>query len=741
MRQPSPRLLSKSRLALTPISLGILVASLNVSATNIISLENLKIGTTRWQHRDVPSADYTRKEANGQIQKIVPDVHDVSTYCAPETAASNPFAKDDCISAYTNLPSVNIGQSIKFKVSVNPAPQTFSIEIFRMGWYNGSAGTLVQNVTPINGIKQPDCPMATTTGETECNWADSYTLNVPTTWTSGVYTAILTNQVGFKTEVLFVVRDDNRVADFLYTVPVLTYAAYNNYPSWSATTSKSLYEGGSTGANTIVGTVRAAKSSFERPQHHQFGGWLGSDWTEIQLVTWLEKMGYDVKYVTDVDLDAMDKSDLENFKGLIFGGHSEYWTKKMRDNVESARDSGVNLAFFGANAAHWQVRLEKSSKGNPRRSMACYKDSATSNIDPITDLTLKTKHWRDLGRPEQTLVGVQYPAAGWNLPTTGQPPLIIKNSSSWVFDGTNLTDGTAIPYLVGYEIDNLDPAYAQPKLLTPTSSTLLAESPFVNFLQSPLMAQSSIYQAPSGAWVFGAGTMSWSWGLGRLPLLDGNGNVLESYENAGIQKTTKNILDKFLTTNTVNPPAAVTAFEHFNYQGVSQQFGVGKYRAISGQMDIVGNDTISSLKIPTGYGVKVCPNEPEFGNFYCTTIKASTSNVGFWLNDQISYIEVFKLPSTSPSTEVAVASAFVDAFYNGNSQHFGLGEYRASTGQLNGVGDNIISAIFVPQGYAVQACENEPENGYGRCAVYTSPISFVGSLLNDKISYLKFYKR
>ncbi|MEQ1531865.1 MAG: N,N-dimethylformamidase beta subunit family domain-containing protein, partial [Methylococcales bacterium] len=396
-------------------------------------MENLKQGAQNWRHKDILSADYIEKEAKGKINKILPEVHDVSTYCAPENAASNPFAKDDCIAAYTDLPSVNVGQSIKFKVSVNPAPQTFKIEFYRMGWYGGAGvSAALQSADQIAGIKQPDCPMAVNTGETECNWSESYTLNVPTTWTTGVYTAILTNETGYKTEVLFVVRDDNRVADFLYSVPVLTYAAYNNYPSWSATTSKSLYDGGSTGANTVVGGIRAAKSSLERPQHHQFGGWLGSDWTEIHLVAWLEKMGYNIKYITDVDLDAMNKTDLLNYKGLIFGGHSEYWTKKMLDNVESARDSGVNLAFFGANAAHWQVRLENSSKGKAARSVVGYKDTATTNIDPITDPARKTKQWRDLGRPEQTLVGVQYPAGGWKLPTTEQPPLIVQNSASWV---------------------------------------------------------------------------------------------------------------------------------------------------------------------------------------------------------------------------------------------------------------------------------------------------------------------
>lgn len=733
MHQQSIRMLKNTKFALAPISVGILLASFSASATNLISLENLKPGAKSWHHRDVLSAVYTEKEAKGKIQRILPETHDVASYCSP-TAANFPWAQDDCVSAYTDAPSVNVGGTIRFKVSVNPAPQTYSIEFYRMGWYNGAGATLVSTVAPMAGVKQPECPMAVNTGETECNWSDGYTLNVPSSWTTGVYTAVLTNEAGWKTEVLFVVRDDSRVADFLYPVPVLTYAAYNNYPNWSTTTGKSLYDASSTGANTAVGTPRAAKSSLERPQHHQFGGWLGSDWTEIHLVAWLEKMGYNVSYTTDVDLDAMKKSDLQNYKGILFGGHSEYWTRKMYENVESARDAGVNLAFFGANAAHWQVRLENSSKGKAARSVACYKDTLETNIDPNTNAALKTKKWRDLGKAEQTLVGVQHPIAGWYLPNINQPPLVVKNSSSWVYDNTNLTDDSQIAHLVGYEIDNLDPAYPAPKLLTPTSQTILAESPFVNTAGSPYMQQSSIYQAPSGAWVFGAGTMSWSWGLGRLP------TATESFESADIQTATKNILDKFLTTNNVNPPDAVTVFEHLNYQGISQKFGVGKYRAISGQLDIIGNDTLSSLKVPSGYGVKICQHEPEFGYGSCKTYTGSTDFVGWYMNDQTSYIEVYKLSST-PTNPVVVASVFEHADFYGKAQHIGLGEYRASQGQLNGVGNDVISSIFVPAGYAMKACEHEPENGYGQCAVYTGQVGWVGNYMNDKISYLKFYKR
>ena len=48
-------------------------------------------------------------------------------------------------------------------------------------------------------------------------------------------------------------RDDTRVAQLLYTQPITTYEAYNNWPNDNKT-GKSLYAFNSYGANTIGAT-------------------------------------------------------------------------------------------------------------------------------------------------------------------------------------------------------------------------------------------------------------------------------------------------------------------------------------------------------------------------------------------------------------------------------------------------------------------------------------------------------
>ena len=133
------------------------------------------------------------------------------------------------IKGYASATSVNVGQTITFFVTVKPA-QSYDIDIYRIGYYQGLGGRLVQHVGALPGVQQPACPMDAATGMISCNRSSGYQLTVPTTWTSGIFLAKLTNAKGFQNYVPFVVRDDGRGSDLLYQQSVSTYQAYNNYP-------------------------------------------------------------------------------------------------------------------------------------------------------------------------------------------------------------------------------------------------------------------------------------------------------------------------------------------------------------------------------------------------------------------------------------------------------------------------------------------------------------------------------
>ncbi len=84
---------------------------------------------------------------------------------------------------------------------------------------------------------------------------------------------------------------------------------------------------------------------------------------------------------------------------------------------------------------------------------------------------------------------------------------------------------------------------------------------------------------------------------------------------------------------------AATFYVDANFAGTSQSFPPGVYRADRGDLNIVGNDTISSLRVPAGLTVQVCDNSDASG--LCANFgPGDYPYVGDNLNDIISYINV-----------------------------------------------------------------------------------------------------
>ncbi len=443
--------------------------------------------------------------------------------------------RDQQIKGYASATSVNQGQTIRFFVTVNPAPQSYTIDIYRIGWYGGKGGRLVRRVGPLSGKNQGVCPMNASTGLRECRWSASYTLSVPTTWTSGIYVAVLTNANQYQNYIIFAVRNDARASAILYQQPVLNYQAYNRYPD-NGVDGKSLYPGKSQGANTITGTRRAVKVSFDRPYMGHGGGEFFA-W-EVYTVHWLERSGYDVTYSTSIYTHAAPWR-LQNHKVWLTSGHDEYWSKRGYDGVRAARNQGVHLMFWGSNDLYWQVRLEPNSSGAANRTVVCYKDRA---LDPHPDQALQTVKWRDLGRPEQETVGIMF--TGIITAESRKRPYTIRNAGHWVYAGTGFRDGDGVAGLVCPEGDRLLATQTKPAY---RSYAKLSETPYTNTMGASDLAQSSIYQSTSGAWVFASGTWRWSWALDK-----------PSHIDARIQQTTVNLLSRFL--GTASGTAASTAW-------------------------------------------------------------------------------------------------------------------------------------------------------------------------------------
>src|SRR5260370_5845856 len=140
-------------------------------------------------------------------------------------------------------------------------------------------------------------------------------------------------------------------------------------------------------------------------------------------------------------------------------------------------------------------------------------------------------------------------------------------------------------------MDRYDTNYPAPNS---ANRTLLSSSPFTDMNGVARISNSSIYQAPSGAWVFASGTFSWSWALERL----------SSLADARIQRTTENLLSPFLSgAPIVNDlkviaPASVTQGQPFTVSVVAENVKGNVVTGYNGTVHFGTTDSSGHVSLP-----------------------------------------------------------------------------------------------------------------------------------------------
>ncbi|HEY4154978.1 MAG TPA: N,N-dimethylformamidase beta subunit family domain-containing protein, partial [Puia sp.] len=95
------------------------------------------------------------------------------------------------IEGYCSQTSVKSGDSLNLYVSTNPASR-FTIDIYRMGYYQGKGANLKKSIGPLQGKEQITAEPDPKTNFLECKWDKTYQLVIPPDWLSGVYLCKLT---------------------------------------------------------------------------------------------------------------------------------------------------------------------------------------------------------------------------------------------------------------------------------------------------------------------------------------------------------------------------------------------------------------------------------------------------------------------------------------------------------------------------------------------------------------------
>jgi Domain of unknown function (DUF4082)/Bacterial Ig domain/Viral BACON domain len=422
--------------------------------------------------------------------------------------------------------SVNQGGTVFFKINTDAS--AYTINIYRLGYYGGNGARKIATISPSVPLpqSQPACKADSTTNLVDCgNWAVSASWQVPSNATSGIYIAhLVRNDTGGDSHVVFIVRSDSSHSAILYQTSDQSWQAYNGYGG------NSLY--GPNGAFDIAN--RGFKVSYNRPfltRGFEFESMTWVFGAEFAMIQWLEQNGYDVTYFTGIDA-ARSGTLIKNHNVYVTAGHDEYWSGPQRANVEAARDTGVNLAFFSANEVFWKVRWENSVDGTNTsyRTMVCYKETlAGAKIDPADPPTW-TGTWRDQafsppadgGRPENSLTGTIFAVNGLHADSI-QVPAADGKMRFWRNTAVaSLAPGQTYTFptqTLGYEWDqDSDNGFRPAGAFQLSTATYVLTADYLLDAGTTYGAGTAthhlmMYRAPSGALVFGAGTVNWAWGL------------------------------------------------------------------------------------------------------------------------------------------------------------------------------------------------------------------------------------
>lgn len=478
-------------------------------------------------------------------------------------------AGDLSIQGFTTQMSVNRGAEVFFKV--NTTASRYQIDIYRIGYYNGMGARKVATVQSKRQNKrgQRDCLNDATTGLIDCgNWTVTDSWSVPTSAVSGIYVAkLVRTDTGGASHIVFIVRNDASTSDIVFKTADSTWHAYNNYGG------NSLYQGAPVG--------RAYKVSYNRPFIIRSQDNPNSFFSaEYPMVRWLEANGYDVSYIATADL-ARSGSRLLKHRVFFSVGHDEYWSAPERTSVEDARNAGVHLAFFSGNEMFWKTRWESSidASATPYRTLVSYKEThANSKIDPSASWT---GTWRDPrfsppsdgGRPENSVTGTIFMVncceeASIVVPYAEGKARLWRNTSVaslQVGQSAILAAGT-----LGYEWDEvLDNGFSPPGLirlsLTNRNVANLLQDYGSTYGAGNATHSVTLYKHLSGAYVFGAGTVRWSWGLDGTHDSDSYTPNAARTPDVRMQQATVNLLADMKVHSATLQPGLMAASESMDF--------------------------------------------------------------------------------------------------------------------------------------------------------------------------------
>ncbi|MFT2010590.1 N,N-dimethylformamidase beta subunit family domain-containing protein [Pontibacter sp. 13R65] len=156
----------------------------------------------------------------------------------------------------------------------------------------------------------------------------------------------------------------------------------------------------------------------------------------IDGLKWLKNSPYKITYINDQDMER--PGILAGAKVVLIIGHSEYWSRTARRQLDEFIDAGGNCMILSGNTMWWHVRYSEDGS-----KLICYKEKP----DPIAVDGLKTTFWNNpvLEYPLTPSIGADFSRAGYGRKSNksfGGYKIVEPNSP--VFAGVNLKAGDVL---------------------------------------------------------------------------------------------------------------------------------------------------------------------------------------------------------------------------------------------------------------------------------------------------------
>jgi hypothetical protein len=335
---------------------------------------------------------------------------------------SNPIAPDREItlpepSAYVLRRSVQSGTSLPVYIH---APNGAEATIFRLG----SEKMLIREIDTVKPIKQS----AQYSDEVGLKWHQN--LLVPTAGLKpGLYLLdLMDKKTGAVHQLPFVINPV-RKHKIAFVAATYTWAAFNNFAGKNFYLDKGTSQDILTKRaemNQILNAIGrpaldisvpvARVDQFEpfimdqRPNVPHHSHLLRAAWN---LIAFAEEHDIDYGVYTDEDFDRIGSrrnGGLWDAEIIVFGPHTEYWTKNMFEGLRAYLDKGGKVIFAGGNSAFFRVEAD-STKITRKEHM---------------DIEIST---RLMGTSTTEIADPMF------------APYIVKNPTHWIFNGTSLKEG------------------------------------------------------------------------------------------------------------------------------------------------------------------------------------------------------------------------------------------------------------------------------------------------------------